>query len=127
MYKVEITGIYGAQVTLNAKDRIRLKDTTAHKRLDDLVTENSEVVIVPSYVAELKIHNDENKLGDPDYVKYVLVDKDDNTYTTSSRIWFDSFINIDSEMRSEYPDGYELVTYQGKSVNGNGFLTCTVK
>jgi len=118
MYKVTISETNNDK--MSARERIKIKDTHSMLKLDELVKEDEEVIFTPMYYAIIHIQTD-----DEEYEKYVVVDNDGKYYSTSSNIWFDSFINIDEEMRVE--GEYELCTYKGVSRNGNTFLTCTVE
>lgn len=120
-YSVEIVE---ASMELNARAKIILKDTSDAHKLDALVDADG-IVIAPANYAILAIHND--KAEDPDYKNYLIIDKDGNKYVTGSNSFWNSFINIYSEMKAEGED-FEVKIYKlpSKNYNGKSFLTCSL-
>ena len=120
-YSVEIVE---ASMELNARAKIILKDTSDAHKLDALVDADG-IVIAPANYAILAIHND--KADDPDYKNYLIIDKDGNKYVTGSNSFWNSFINIYSEMKAEGED-FEVKIYKlpSKNYNGKSFLTCSL-
>lgn len=120
-YSVEIVE---ASMELNARAKIILKDTSDAHKLDALVDVDG-IVIAPANYAILAIHND--KADDPDYKNYLIIDKDGNKYVTGSNSFWNSFINIYSEMKAEGED-FEVKIYKlpSKNYNGKSFLTCSL-
>ena len=115
-----------SSIELNARARIILKDTSDALKLDAVVGEGDEaIVITPVNYAILNIHNE--KADDPDYKNYLVIDKDGNKYVTGSKSFWNSFINIFNEMKEESTD-FEIKIYKlpSKNYNGKSFLTCSL-
>lgn len=116
-----------ASMELNARAKIILKDTSDAHKLDAIVGEGDDeaIVIAPVDYAILSIHNE--KADDPDYKNYLIIDKDGNKYVTGSNSFWNSFINIYSEMKAEGED-FEVKIYKlpSKNYNGKSFLTCSL-
>lgn len=108
---------------LTAKERVALKHVQATK-LDEVVTPEESIVIHPVAYAIMDIHNEvsDNK----DYSVYMVEDISGNWYTTGSRSFWDTFIDIWAEMSGE---DYDLVVFKMESKNYRGkyFLTCNVQ
>lgn len=109
---------------LSKKERVMLKDTSSALRLDEL-TKQSEVELIVDYFAILDIHNDKSE--DKDYLNYVVVSKDGKKYITGSNSFFNSFMNIYSEMRDE-TEPWTLIVYRKESKNrpGKDFISCSL-
>ena len=109
---------------LTAKERISIKDTTGSIKLDEATTEGSVVIDVDGY-AVLEVHNE--KADNKDYNVYVLFDKGGNVYTTGSKNFFNSFIDIFEEMEGE-DEEYQIEVYRRPSKNyaNKDFLTCKI-
>lgn len=113
-----------ASEQLTAKQRISLKDTTSALKLDE-VTQAENVQIFPVLYAVLNIHND--KSDNPDYENYIVVDKSGKKYVTGSASFWDSFMNIASEMEGENEDwGIEVYRIPSKNYKGKEFITCKI-
>lgn len=116
-----------ASMELSARAKIILKDTSDAHKLDAIVGEGDtdSIVIKPVDYAILKVHNE--KADDPDYRQYLVIDKDGNKYVTGSNSFWNSFINIYSEMK-EAGEDFEVKIYKlpSKNYNGKSFLTCSL-
>lgn len=109
---------------LSAKERIAFKDTTACTKLDE-VTAVEPITIYPIAYAVLDIHNE--KSDDKDYKNYVIVDKDNEKYVTGSNSFFNSFMEIYSEMENEDEEwGIKIYRAPSKNYSGKSFITCTI-
>ena len=108
---------------LTAKERVALKDTSSANKLADMTKDGSVIIDVDAY-AILKVHNEhsENK----DYYNYLFLDKDGNTYYSSSKPLFDSFLDIYEEMKDS-DEEWKIEVYRLPSKNQSGdFLTCKI-
>lgn len=110
---------------LTAKERVKIKDTTNAIRLDE-ATKSGSIVIAYDYHAVLAIHNE--KLDDPDYRQYIVVDKAGNKYVTGSESFFTAMTEIVDEMSATGETDYELEVYRmdSKNYKGKQFITCSI-
>lgn len=110
---------------LTAKERVKIKDTTNAIKLDD-ATQGGAIVIAYDYHAVLAIHNE--KLDDPDYRQYVVVDTAGNKYVTGSESFFTAMTEIVDEMSAAGETDYELEVYRidSKNYKGKQFITCSI-
>lgn len=110
---------------LTAKERVKIKDTTNAIKLDE-ATQGGAIVIAYDYHAVLAIHNE--KLDDPDYRQYIVVDTAGNKYVTSSESFFTAMTEIVDEMSAAGETDYELEVYRmdSKNYKGKQFITCSI-
>lgn len=110
---------------LTAKERVKIKDTTNAIRLDE-ATQGGSIVIAYDYHAVLAIHNE--KLDDPDYQQYVVVDTAGDKYVTGSESFFTAMTEIVDEMSAAGETDYELEVYRmdSKNYKGKQFITCSI-
>lgn len=109
---------------LTARERIKMKDTTEARKIDELTQIEPLQIRVVDWVV-LSIHN--GKLEKPDYNNYVLIDDDGNKYVTGSESFWSSYIEIYREMEEEN-EPYEVKIYRvpSKNYNGKDFITCSI-
>lgn len=110
---------------LTAKERVKIKDTTNAIKLDE-ATQGGAVVIAYAYHAVIAIHNE--KLDDPDYRQYIVVDTAGNKYVTGSESFFTAMTEIVDEMSAAGETDYELEVYRmdSKNYKGKQFITCSI-
>lgn len=122
-YSVEI--IESSKV-LSAKERIMFKDLSDTIALDAATQETDYIVIEPEDYAILHVHN--SNLDTPDYEKYVVIDKNGQRYSTGSNSFWNSFMDIYTEMRDETDEKWAVKVYRRKSKNraGKDFITCSL-
>ena len=110
---------------LTAKERVKIKDTTNAIKLDE-ATQGGAIVIAYDYHAVLAIHNE--KLDDPDYRQYIVVDTAGNKYVTGSESFFMAMTEIVDEMSAAGETDYELEVYRmdSKNYKGKQFITCSI-
>jgi hypothetical protein len=110
---------------LTAKERVKIKDTTNAIKLDE-ATQGGAIVIAYAYHAVLAIHNE--KLDDPDYRQYIVVDTAGNKYVTGSESFFTAMTEIVDEMSAAGETDYELEVYRmdSKNYKGKQFITCSI-
>lgn len=110
---------------LTARERVKIKDTTNAIKLDE-ATQGGAIVIAYDYHAVLAIHNE--KLDDPDYRQYVVVDTAGNKYVTGSESFFTAMTEIVDEMSAAGETDYELEVYRmdSKNYKGKQFITCSI-
>lgn len=110
---------------LTAKERVKIKDTTNAIKLDE-ATQGGAIVIAYDYHAVLAIHNE--KLDDPDYRQYVVVDTAGNKYVTGSESFLTAMTEIVDEMSAAGETDYELEVYRmdSKNYKGKQFITCSI-
>ena len=109
---------------LTAKDRIRLKDTSDAVKLDE-ATKDGAITINPVGYVVLAIHNE--KSDNVDYNNYLIEDEDGTKYVTGSESFWNSFIDIYTEMKDE-TEPWQIKAYRlpSKNYNGKEFLTCSI-
>lgn len=110
---------------LTAKERVKIKDTTNAIKLDE-ATQGGAIVIAYDYHAVLAIHNE--KLDDPDYRQYIVVDTAGNKYVTGSESFFTAMTEIVDEMSAAGETDYELEVFRmdSKNYKGKQFITCSI-
>lgn len=110
---------------LTARERVKIKDTTNAIKLDE-ATQGGAIVIAYDYHAVLAIHNE--KLDDPDYWQYVVVDTAGNKYVTGSESFFTAMTEIVDEMIAAGETDFELEVYRmdSKNYKGKQFITCSI-
>lgn len=126
----------GYKVTINktskeltTKERIAIKDFSNATPLDTaLETDNDSLIITPAYYAVLDVHNEKAK-DNPDYRKYVIVDRSGQKYVTGSESFWTSFSDImdevaDSEMDEEF--SIECFKRPSKNYKGKSFISCSI-
>lgn len=120
-YTIEIRE---ASEELTKKQKILLKDTTGATKLD-AATQEGPVLINPASWAILAIHNE--KSSNPDYLNYIVVDKDGSKYVTGSESFWSTFYDIWSDMQGEDED-WSIRAYRSPSKNytGKDFITCSI-
>lgn len=127
-YSVKI--VESSKKDLTARERIMLKDTSGAQSLNELVHDETGIVITPVAYAVLDIHNAKATGGDTDYSQYLVLDKDGERYITGSDSFFEAFSDIWADMAGE--DGnpieeYSIRVYSLPSKNFAGrFLTCSI-
>lgn len=116
---------------LTARERILLKDTTDARKIDnevDLCMKTGEkFIITPTDYAVLEIHNEKSK-DRKDYNNYIILDKDGNKYVTGSPSFWQSFMAIWNEMRSDSDEEFQIHIYKvpSKNYSGKDFITCSI-
>lgn len=110
---------------LTARERLMMKDRSNATPLDSAVTLETPLVIIPDSYAVLSIHNESS--DNPDYEKYMIVDKAGNKYITGSVNFWNSFKSIWDEMSKE-DEEFQIEVYklESKNYKGKQFLTCSI-
>ena len=109
---------------LTAREKIKFKDLSDSVALDGAI-KDEPIFITPEAYAIVNIHNE--KSDNPDYKKYIIVDKDGTTYNTGSESFWKSFKDIWDEMSAE-DEEWSLKVYKKESANykGKHFITCSI-
>lgn len=112
-----------ASKELSKQEKIKFKDTSDCKRLDE-ETKEGPIIITPDFFCVLDVHN-EKANGDTDYRQFIIVDADGTKYLTGSENFFNTFADIHAEMEGE---AYQLKVYRmpSKNFKGKDFLTCSI-
>ena len=121
-YSVKIAG---ASWELTPKDRVKFKDTGDATKLDTIVTEKTPLKgFVPTGYVILLVHNDRS--SNPDYNQYIIIDNNGKKYVTGSDSFFNSFMNIWTELDEE---DFSICIYKKESKNYKGkyFLSCSLE
>lgn len=110
---------------LTARERLMMKDRSNATPLDSAVTVDTPLVIIPDSYAVLSIHNESS--DNPDYEKYMIVDKNGQKYITGSVNFWNSFKSIWDEMSKENEEfQIEVYKLESKNYKGKQFLTCSI-
>lgn len=109
---------------LSAKERIALKDTSNAIKLDT-ACDTEAIIITPVAYAVLGIHNE--KSDNKDYENYILQDANGEKYVTGSASFWNSFMDIYTEMLGENEE-WSIKAYKldSKNYKGKKFLTCSI-
>ena len=113
---------------LTPKEKVSLKNSNGAIKLDE-ATKSGDALLKPCGYAVLAIHNE--KSADKDYEQYVIFDVSGEKYITGSKSFFETFMDIYSELNSE--TGEQLEEYSlrvfrkpSKNYKGKEFITCDV-
>lgn len=116
-----------SSIELSAKQKVMYKDTSDAIKLDEVVTETDAVTIEPIGYVVLDVHNE--KSDNPDYEQFVILSADGEKYVTGSISFWDSFMNIWTELggiESEEAWAIKILKSPSKNFKGKFFLTCSV-
>ena len=116
-----------SSIELSAKQKVMYKDTSDATKLDEVVTETDAITIEPIGYVVLEVHNE--KSDNPDYEQFVILSADGEKYVTGSTSFWDSFMNIWSELGGvESEEAWMIKVFKSPSKNFKGkfFLTCSV-
>lgn len=130
----ENTSNYSATIVessreLTAKERVMFKDLGNALSMVDYAKECAEsgakaIIDYCDYVI-INVHND--KADDKDYTNYLIIDRTGNKYYTGSQSFWNSFLNIYTEMKDEPEQwGIELNLLPSKNYKGKEILTCSL-
>lgn len=110
---------------LSGKEKVRFKDLTASKKLDEEVTEEASLLVALDNYIKLHVHN--SKSENPDYDVMIVIDKEGNSYYTSSETFMRALESVINDMEDETEEwGIEVVKKPSSNFKGKFFLTCTV-
>lgn len=114
-----------ASWTMTAREKLRYTDLTDAIQLDE-ATQSGDVIIDVDKWAVINVHNE--KSDTVDYMKYVIIDKDEQVYVTGSESFWKSFVQIYEVMCEEGETTYSIKVYRRESKNykGKDFLTCRI-
>lgn len=110
---------------MTAREKLRYTDLTDAIQLDE-ATQSGDLIIDVDKWAVINVHNE--KSDTVDYVKYVIIDKDDQVYVTGSESFWNAFIQIYEVMSEEGETTYSIKVYRRESKNykGKDFITCRI-
>ena len=123
-YEVTITE---SSKDLTTREKIKLKDLSICKPLDQLTAKDDVVIINVDYYVEMSVHNE--KAREKDYDKIVIVDKDGTRYITGSDAFRRSLTDIADDLAEAGElDDFKIRVYRKPSKNyaGKDFLTCSL-
>ena len=114
---------------LTAREKIALVSKMSDAvKLDDVVTPEAGLILSPLYYAVVDVHNEKSE--NKDYTVLLLVDTDNQVYTTSSSSVMKELDNINDEMTDA---GEEFGTYdikivkrESKNYKNKFFMTATI-
>lgn len=130
MPKTNTTSDYTSEIIesmkpLSGKEKVRYRDLTASRKLDEEVSEDASLVVMLANYIKIKVHN--SKADNPDYNVMIVVDKDNNSYYTSSETFMRALEGVVKDMEGETEEwGIEVVKKPSSNYKGKFFLTCTV-
>lgn len=112
---------------LTGKEKVALKNFADMIQLDE-ATQNAEgagVIIDVDYVAQVHVHNE--KADNPDYMKFIYVDKDGTMYISGSEPLYRQYTDIAEDMKDEKePWSIKVIRKQSDNYKGKDFLTCVI-
>lgn len=110
---------------MSPREKLRYTDFTDVIQIDE-ATQAGDIIIDVDKWAVINVHNE--KSDTVDYVKYVIIDKDDQVYVTGSESFWNSFKQIYEVMSEEGETVYSIKVYRRESKNykGKDFLTCRI-
>jgi hypothetical protein len=114
-----------ASWTMTAREKLRYTDLTDAIQLDE-ATQSGDLIIDVDKWAVINVHNE--KSDTVDYMKYVIIDKDEQVYVTGSESFWKSFVQIYEVMSDEGETTYSIKVYRRESKNykGKDFITCRI-
>lgn len=114
-----------ASWTMTAREKLRYTDLTDAIQLDE-ATQSGDVIIDVDKWAVINVHNE--KSDTVDYMKYVIIDKDEQVFVTGSESFWKSFVQIYEVMSDEGETTYSIKVYRRESKNykGKDFITCRI-
>lgn len=117
--------VVDASWTMTAREKLRYTDLTDAIQLDE-ATQSGDVIIDVDRWAVINVHNE--KSDTVDYMKYVIIDKDEQVYVTGSESFWKSFVQIYLVMSDEGETTYSIKVYRRESKNykGKDFITCRI-
>lgn len=117
--------VNAATWVMTAREKLRYTDLTDAIQLDE-ATQSGDLIIDVDKWAVINVHNE--KSDTVDYVKYVIIDKDDQVYVTGSESFWNSFTQIYEVMSEEGETTYSIKVYRRESKNykGKDFITCRI-
>lgn len=122
-YKAQVIN---ASKELTGKERVALKNFADMVQLDEATKEQGDgVTIWVSWTAEVEVHNE--KADNPDYIKYIYVDKDGTMYISGSEPLYRQFCDIAEDMEDESEEwGIKVIRKESSNYKGKDFLTCVI-
>lgn len=111
---------------LTPREKIRVKDFSNATSIDDATMSEGKIVITYGYHVILSVHNE--KSGNKDYIKCVVVDDNGNKFITGSESFITTLDEIVDEMLDAGESDFEIEIYRKDSKNykGKQFLTCSI-
>lgn len=117
--------IIESMIALTGKEKVRYKDLTASKKLDEEVAVDASLIVNLANYIIVKVHNP--KADNPDYNVCIIVDKNGTSYYTSSDTFERALKDVVKAMEGETEEwGIEVVKKPSNNYKGKFFLTCTV-
>lgn len=122
-YKAQVIS---ATKELTGKERVALKNFADMVQLDDATKEEGVGVLINvAWVAEVEVHNE--KADNPDYIKYIYVDKDGTMYISGSEPLYRQFCDIAEDMEGETEEwGIKVIRKKSTNYKDKDFLTCVI-
>lgn len=111
------------------KEKVMFKDLQNAESMVDFaksaIENSAKAIISVKDYAVISIHNEATE--DVDYTNYLIIDDKDNKYYTGSQSFWNSFINIYSEMKDSNEEwAIELNLIPSKNYKGKEILTCSL-
>lgn len=121
---------YSAKVNFVSKDDVTKKDIIKLRSfndmhsIDELMSEENDLIINLDYYAEVEVHNE--KSDNTDYTKYVYVDKDGTMYISGSQSLHNEITDIYEELVGEDDVTVKVISKESKNYKGKMFYTCVL-
>lgn len=122
-YKAQVVS---ASKQLTGKEKVALKNFADMIPLDEETKANEAGVLINvAWTAQVKVHNE--KADNPDYVKYIYVDKDGTMYISGSEPLYRQYTDIAEDMEGDEEEwGIKVIRKQSSNYEGKDFLTCVI-
>lgn len=122
-YKAQVVS---ASKQLTGKEKVALKNFADMIPLDEETKANEAGVLINvAWTAEVEVHNE--KADNPDYVKYIYVDKDGTMYISGSEPLYRQYTDIAEDMEGDEEEwGIKVIRKQSSNYEGKDFLTCVI-
>lgn len=111
---------------LTAREKLKVTDIQICLPIDQKIDEhNGNLIIKPTDYVLLGVHNE--KSDNKDYEVFVVIDINGDMYSTSSKSFKESFMQIFEIMREEKEE-YEICCFKVESKNykGKSFIKCSI-
>lgn len=122
-YKAQVVS---ASKELTGKEKVALKNFADMIPLDEETKSNEAGVLINvAWTAQVKVHNE--KADNPDYIKYIYVDKDGTMYISGSEPLYRQYTDIAEDMEDDEEEwGIKVIRKQSSNYKGKDFLTCVI-
>lgn len=115
-----------ASKQLTGKEKVAVKNFADMIQIDEATKETDAGLLINiAWTAQVSVHNE--KADNPDYIKYVYVDKDGTMYISGSEPLYRQYCDIAEDMEGEEEEwGIKIIRKESSNYKGKDFLTCVI-